>query len=227
MKDSVARKILKKVRQDYETIADDFDRTRQYLWSDLTIFDKYIKPDMKILDLGCGNGRLFDMIKQKNVQYLGIDNCARFIQIAQEKYVENKSQFLTGDVLDSPPDPGNYDIVFFIATLQHIPSKKLRNQALENVYRSLKPGGYLLMTNWNLWQSKYRKHIRHNQWMKLLRLSRLDWHDLMLPSWGNKIQRYLHAFTSRELKGIVRANKFNNIKQSDTGRNLITIAQKP
>ena len=60
-----------------------------------------------------------------------------------------------------------FDLIFCVATLHHIPSDKLRQQILVNIKNRLKPDGKLLMTNWNLWQSKYLKYIIKYTLLKL------------------------------------------------------------
>ncbi|MBU0598044.1 class I SAM-dependent methyltransferase [Patescibacteria group bacterium] len=227
MKDGVAKKILIKVKRDYGLIANEFNATRHYIWPDLNIFENFVKPNMKVLDLGCGNGRLYDMLKHKNIQYLGIDNCDRFIKIAQDKYHDGNSLFRVGDITAYPKTTNNYDAIFLVAAWQHIPSVKIRRQVMDNIFSSLKKNGLLLMTNWNLWQPKYKKHIRKNNIKKIFGQSELDFNDCQFTSWQIKIERYCHAFTLKEIKKLLTLSNLKILKNYQTPNNIITIAQKP
>jgi cyclopropane fatty-acyl-phospholipid synthase-like methyltransferase len=54
---------------------------------------EYILPGQKVLDLGCGNGRLFKILKNKNVKYVGVDNSEKLLLEAQKQYSEDKEKF--------------------------------------------------------------------------------------------------------------------------------------
>lgn len=61
MKTETAQKILEKTKRDYEQLAEEFSNTRANLWFELQELAKYVKGGDKILDLGCGNGRLYEL----------------------------------------------------------------------------------------------------------------------------------------------------------------------
>jgi ubiquinone/menaquinone biosynthesis C-methylase UbiE len=58
MDKNYAKYLLEKIRKDYNLIADDFSNTRNFISEDIIILSKYTKEGDKVLDLGCGNGRL-------------------------------------------------------------------------------------------------------------------------------------------------------------------------
>ncbi|MFH1192254.1 MAG: class I SAM-dependent methyltransferase [bacterium] len=43
--------------------------------------DKYVKNGMKILDIGCGNGRLLQALENRGIEYVGVDNSRNLISI--------------------------------------------------------------------------------------------------------------------------------------------------
>lgn len=207
MKPATAKKLLTKVRDDYNAIAEDFSVTRIYPWPEFAILEKYIKNKNKILDIGCGNGRLCESFKTKNIYYTGVDNSEKLIIKAQQRY---PSQFFqVGDMLDLPFADQEFDAALAIAVLNHIPSNELRSQALAEVHRILKPSAYFLMTNWNLYQSKYKNLLKKSDDM--------DEGDALVP-WkspdGKLLQkRYYHSFTLEELEELANKNNFKIIKQ--------------
>ncbi|MBU1349956.1 class I SAM-dependent methyltransferase, partial [Patescibacteria group bacterium] len=96
-----AKFLLNKTKEDYECIAESFNHTRKYLWADFKEFKKYIQDKNCILDLGCGNGRLFEMFNNKKINYTGVDNCKGLIKEAKNKYSSLGESFLVADALDA------------------------------------------------------------------------------------------------------------------------------
>ena len=78
--------IISKTREDYNLIAKHFSNTRYDVWLELKQFEKYVKPGQKVLDWGCGNGRLLLMLREKGIKYFGLDQSDELIKIAKEKY---------------------------------------------------------------------------------------------------------------------------------------------
>ena len=210
MKKETAANIIEQGKQTYEVIAQDFSRTRQELWPILNLFKQYINDGDRILDVGCGNGRLIKIMQDKQVDYLGIDNSENLIKLAREQYPEYK--FSCQDITELQADDQKYDVVFLVGVLHHVPSAKLRGQTLQNIYKLLKPGGHVLMTNWNLWQNKFFKfHLKYT-WQRMIKQRDFEAGDI-LKQWGNTGQyRYLHGFTLRELKQLAKKNNFDIIK---------------
>ncbi|MFA6528834.1 MAG: class I SAM-dependent methyltransferase, partial [Candidatus Gracilibacteria bacterium] len=152
MKESTAKQLLEKVKSDYTEIAEDFDMTRRCNWQDFSVFDEYLKDGLNVLDIGCGNGRLMDYLKQKaQVDYYGVDNNEKFIEIAKKR----AASFKVGDFLSLPYPDSGFDLVLSVAAFHHIPSEEFRLKALHEVARIMKPGTYGIFLVWNLWQRKY------------------------------------------------------------------------
>ena len=85
----VAKKLLEKTKNDYEKIAIGFNETRgraPHFRSDLEQLVGYVSEGNKVLDLGSGNGRLYELLKDKKIDYLGIDNCASLVLKAKAHF---------------------------------------------------------------------------------------------------------------------------------------------
>ncbi|MDA2922672.1 class I SAM-dependent methyltransferase, partial [Patescibacteria group bacterium AH-259-L07] len=220
----------------WEEIAEKFSGTRQYIWPELTSLIKYVKDGDMVLDLGCGNGRLLELFKGKNVEYVGIDNSEKLIEIAQKQFNNltikqfNKPRFIIGDALDLgtrfPSE--EFDVIFAIAFLHHIPSKKLRARVLKNCYNILKPRGFLIITVWNLYQTGLL--FKYHTWPMIFghRLKGLDFKDVFIPFQlpDRDIKRYYHTFTRSELKRLLKKAGFKVIKSYCARGNIIVIAKK-
>jgi ubiquinone/menaquinone biosynthesis C-methylase UbiE len=224
----VALKILDDVRQSYDNIAEDFSRTRKSVWEEFKPLGQYAKDGDKILDLGCGNGRLVELFRGKNIEYTGIDNSQKLIEIARQKYSNVNFQFFDG--LKIPFPDNHFDVVYCIAVLHHIPGIDLRQEFLREARRVLKPGGKLILTTWYLWQKDTGWRLLFKYTLKkLIGKSRLDFFDLMEP-W-NKTERYFRNFRKDELKYLIkkcgfRIEDFLVLKRGSKNKNLLIVAKK-
>jgi tRNA (uracil-5-)-methyltransferase TRM9 len=195
---------LEKDIKDYETLAEDFSRTRHFTW-DIEILSQYVSDGDRILDLGCGNGRLLKVLRGRKMEYFGLDTSKKLIEIARREHPQNR--FEVGDILNLPYSDDFFNKVFVIRTLHHIPSKEFRLQALREARRVLKPGGLLVLTVWNVWGSKYKKNLLRvvkYGFLKIIGKTKLDFSDAFIPWWimGEKVNRYFHFFTKKELKNL-------------------------
>ena len=206
MKESTAKQLLKKVENDYALIAEEFSETRKWLWPEFEGFKKYLRDGQTILDLGCGNGRLYELLKDlKDLKYVGIDNNKKFVQLAKEKF--KSANFLYGNAL-AIPYSSKADILFNIASFHHIPSKELRIKCIQEMKRLLTPKSILIITVWNLFQRRYFSYVLKSLFNYFIHLGKYDWNDTFIP-WGDKkVKRYYHAFTKREFKNLFTQNGF-------------------
>jgi len=211
MNKDYAKFIVEKTINDYNQIADVFSRTRSQVWEELKVLEKYIQPGDKVLDSGCGNGRFYEFLKNKKIDYSGVDVSEKLIKIAKERYPEAK--FQTANALTLPFSDNCFDNILCVAVLHHIPSAELRNQFLNEAIRALRPNGLLILTVWNLWKSNTAlKLLVKYTILKILGKSRLDFEDIFYP-WKDYfrkelIQRYFHLFTKKELAGILSDQGF-------------------
>jgi len=234
MKKEDAQYLLEKIKENYNQIAKEFSRRRSQVWEEVRfLFDDYITPGDKVLDLGCGNGRFFEILKNKGVSYVGVDFSEKLIEIAKKRYlyppqISKKfgragAKFLVADALNLPFPNNYFDKVYAIAILHHIPSKEFRQRFLEEAKRVLKPRGLLILTCWNLWQKpKIRRLIFKFTLKKIFCLSKLDFFDIQMNWWGIP-SYYFHCFTKRELVKVVKKSGFEIIK---TGEFLVGIEKK-
>lgn len=236
MKKEISENIINKTKDFYNLIFSDFDRTRSFNWQEISPFiDKFVKLDDKILDLGCGNGRLFDLMKEKNIFYTGIDNSEQLIKTAEQKY-SGKARFLVSDVLELPFTENYFDAVISLAVLHHIPSKKNRQIFFQQIKKVLKSNGILVLTSWNLWENPKAQWLLFKYTLlKLLGKSDLDFFDIFYP-WKNSQgqlvgNRYLHFFSQKKIEKIAKENGFDIIEsgilpRSQKYSNIYLIARK-
>jgi ubiquinone/menaquinone biosynthesis C-methylase UbiE len=209
MEEKRVQELLELVKRNYQEIAAEFDSTRKKeIWPEIREFAGNIKSGDRILDVACGNGRLIETLKDKNVYYLGVDNSSELIKLAKENY--SGYEFVVDDMLELKSIPNDsFDNIFCLAALQHIPTKELRIKALKLIAAKLKDNGEIIISNWNLWsKKKYRLLLLKNYWLKIIGKNELGYNDLVF-SWKNVegeevSERYYHAFTKKELKKLAR-----------------------
>jgi SAM-dependent methyltransferase len=223
---STAQKILRQVRDSYHRIGHEFSDTRRYGWEEFKFFKKYLFANSEIVDLGCGNGRLINFLDQyflgETFRYIGIDNSTALLEKAHQLFPRNL--FLPGDQLQIPVDDGQVDLLFNIAAFHHIPSRRLRLEALQEMKRVLKPGGLLIMTVWNLWQWKYWQANLAAWGRFIFTFGSYAPNDLFIPWKNNRgktlSKRYYHSFLPGELSELVRRSGLEIIERYSVKKGL-------
>lgn len=216
MKREIIERILSETEQGYDIMADKFSETRKHFWRDLEFIGDYAKDGDKVLDYGCGNGRILELISGKNIEYTGADVSQKLIDIAKNKYRDKSVHFQKISGSDSLAFTDNYfNAVYSIAVFHHLPSSKLRLEMARELFRVTKPGGYIIITVWNLWQKNYLKNILKNWLDKIFGKSDLDWNDCYVAFKNNQgeiFHRYHHVFTKRELEKLFEKAGFKKEK---------------
>ncbi|GBD34164.1 2-methyl-6-phytyl-1,4-hydroquinone methyltransferase [bacterium HR34] len=237
MDKKLAQYLLYKTINDFNKIASEFSRTRLSNWDFISYFLKYVKHGDKVLDFGCGNGRLYHLLsKNKNIYYYGVDVSENLVKIAQNNLPTGESCQVK--VMEDPLKldfPDNFfDVVFSIAVFHHIPSKDFRNKILAEIKRLLKDNGFFVITVWNL-RRKYRKTFIKNFILKLFGKWKFDLFDIFVP-WKNSrgevlCERYVHCFSKKELEKIVLENGFEILESgympsSKNRQNIYLVCKK-
>ena len=205
MKQEYAKYLLDKTREDYNAIAEQFSSTRRFVWRGLESLYNYALPGEKVLDLGCGNGRLLQIFKEIDIDYTGVDSSEKLVEIARKTYPNTHFQVVNALRLHFPNN--HFDKVYCIAVLHHTPSTELRLELLEGVKKVLKPEGLFILTAWDLWKWNKAGTILKFFLLKLIGKSKLDFKDIFVP-WRGTHQRYMHCFTKGELKKLVKRAGF-------------------
>jgi 2-polyprenyl-3-methyl-5-hydroxy-6-metoxy-1,4-benzoquinol methylase len=223
------------VKRNYEEIAADFDTTRKkYLWLELIKLTAPVKDGDRILDVGCGNGRLLQAFGEKKIKYVGVDGSKELIKAAKSNYelrITNY-EFKNVDVLELNKIPEkDFDYIFYIAVLHHLPGDELRIKALEQVKNKINNNGKIIITVWNLWsRRKFLRLIFKFGWLKLSGRNKMDFGDILFDWKNNKgeqvSRRYYHAFTKNELKKLAVRSGFKIEKLYKDKYNYYLVLEK-
>ncbi|KKQ45820.1 MAG: Methyltransferase type 11 [Candidatus Moranbacteria bacterium GW2011_GWC2_37_8] len=227
-----ANRILLETESGYDLISEKFSQTRKHFWRGLELIKDYTHDGDNVLDYGCGNGRLLELVGDKDIQYYGADVSQELINWAQKKYVGPNIKFSKLDPIQSTLafEDNFFNTIYSIAVFHHFPSKKYRTDIARQLYRLTADGGHVIVTVWYLWQRNYFKNISRVWIQKLKGETELDWNDCMISftdNEGKKFERFHHAFTKRELRRLFSNAGFKIERCSiPDGRNILLVGRK-
>ena len=135
-------------------------------------------------------------------------------------------------MLSIPLEQKSVNVIFCIAALQHIPGVEFQQKALEEMKRVLRPGGKVILSNWNLFGEWGLRQVRIGKYQDMGGGDFLvPWRDAEGSVLG---ERYYHGFTVEELESLFTSAGFvvedqyytkkENRSDKANGENIITIA---
>lgn len=128
--------------------AEDYEKHSlgQQKWAKELLAKLNLKGTEKILDLGCGDGKItVEIAKRLNSgSVVGVDNSSAMIDLATRHYPTNKYPNLSFKVMDATnlTFEEYFDVIFSNATLHWVKNHK---PVVDGLYRSLKPNGKILL----------------------------------------------------------------------------------
>jgi len=174
MREEVINLLTNLNRTFYDELAEVFAASRGAGEPGLERVLTQMQPRARVLDLGCGQGRVAAMLPA-GCEYVGMDFSTEMLAIAERsannmENVERSSivpRFIAGDLLE--PDwpaslpSGYYDWIILRAVLHHIPGVENRQAVVRRAVEHLAPYGRLLLANWQFLEIE-RLHRRLLSW---------------------------------------------------------------
>lgn len=109
-------------------------------WEDLSEFKEFLKDKKRILDAGCGNGRVTKLIRNyanESTEIVGIDLVSH--EVAKSNLINEKNVFFyQKDLLEDLKELGNFDFIYSQEVLHHTKDPK---KAFSNLVKILNDGG--------------------------------------------------------------------------------------
>ena len=97
-------------------------------------------PKRKMLELGCGTGHWTELFVSKGFDVIATDISDAMLHKAIEKNLD--AEILKADAGELPFKNESFDVVATVTMMEFVNSKEV---VLNEIYRVLKPGGYLLL----------------------------------------------------------------------------------
>ena len=210
-------------RRFYATFAEQFAASRSVADPALTSILPYLPCGARVLDVGCGNGRLALLLDQERPgsTYVGVDTVPALIEEARfqaTSLARTEAAFAVLDVAEDGwthgiPSPcraksgsKSYDCVVALAVLHHIPSLDLRARVLRQMAGLVTAKGQLVISTWRfLAHARIRRKIV--DWLAVgIEESQLEPGDYLLD-WerGGRGYRYCHYVDEEELEQLAVA----------------------
>jgi ubiquinone/menaquinone biosynthesis C-methylase UbiE len=130
------------VKEVYNDIAKEFDRTRRTVWVHVANFLDTLEKGSLLLDNGCGNGK--NMLYRKDLFCVGIDISKGQVEVCRGK----KLKVVEGSMVSLPFEDNTFEAMLCTASYHHLQKDTERQQALTEMYRCLKSKGRVLLTVW-------------------------------------------------------------------------------
>jgi SAM-dependent methyltransferase len=133
-----------------EAIQADFDRIARLVEHEPDRPDRYESfllaqlpaPCTKVLEIGCGAGRLARAVAGRGGAVIGIDASPEMIRLARQRSRNDaRIEFVCGDFSDHALPSESYEGVLSAATLHHLPTAP----ALARMKSLVRPGGVLIV----------------------------------------------------------------------------------
>ena len=117
----------------------------------------------KILDLGCGTGLEMDWFFRRNPTAVvtGIDLSKGMLAAFREKYQDKDLNLICGSYFDVPFGEGVFDAAVSVESLHHF-TKEEKIPLYTKLHRSLKPGGYFILTDYFSFSNEEEQLLRQN-----------------------------------------------------------------
>lgn len=117
---------------------------------EIEYLSRFLKDDIKILDVGCGNGySTLTLASKYKSSFTGIDFVPEMVTEAENLKksfsFQGSVDFFVGNVTKLDFSDASFDIVISERCLLNLPSKDLQWKAIREISRVLKPEGQYLM----------------------------------------------------------------------------------
>lgn len=132
----------------YDSIADEFDKSRVRLWNCVINFINNFSSNSFILDVGCGNGKYMNYRNDINIK--GIDISQELVKICIDKGFD----VIKGNMTNLPFKNDEFDGILCVAAYHHLDNDEDRKKCLKEFYRILKKGGMCFIEVWAKEQDK-------------------------------------------------------------------------
>ena len=177
----------------YDRIASHFSKTREYAWPEIEAFLDGRSGDLA-LDLGCGNGRHAETLADHADRVVGVDASTGLLAEAADRAAEQgfDADLVAGDAAAIPIREDTVDLAVYVATLHHLRPRDRRLASLDELARTLAPGGRALVSAWSTEHTKFEDEMTDGSGLD----TEVDW---TLPG-GETVGRFYHVYDPAEFE---------------------------
>ncbi len=145
--------------------------------------EKYLRPGMKILEIGAGPGRYTHRIAREGFEVDAIELMPCNIEVFKTNTTPDEKVTITqGDALDLNLRDNQYDITLLLGPMYHLYTEAEQRKALAEAIRVTKKGGIVFVAYCSSDMTMYRFCIRRGMLKTILRQNKIDLDDYRLLS---------------------------------------------
>ncbi|MGB0272417.1 MAG: ArsR/SmtB family transcription factor [Opitutales bacterium] len=134
-------------------------------WEAIGHFLLHLTPKIKIADLGAGEGLISQLLARRAEQVTCIDNSPKMVEFGSELAKKNGFSNLSyklGDIEAVPLKDKSVDLALLSQALHHAPHPQ---QAVQEAFRILKPGGQLIILDLLEHQFEKARELYADEWL--------------------------------------------------------------
>lgn len=200
----------KETAQKYDAYLADSDLFK----ADIAFVSRHCPRPGRLIDLGCGTGRVLIPLAKRGFSALGVDLSEEMLKVAREKAVQAGVgvQWLKANLveLDALQDQSFDYAACLFSTLGMIAGKNERRRVVDHAWRLLKPGGKFILhvhNRWfNFWDSRGRRWLLRDLARSLA--GKANAGDRPMPPHKGLGELRLHHFSRREATRLLRDSGF-------------------
>lgn len=179
----------------YSIHAKEFSDTRQSPWKGWTVLlDEVKDKELRVLDLGCGNGRFLKFLLDSNTNisdYMGVDSSNELLEIAEANYPQYKFNLIDLENLNwNIKLTEKYNLIVAFGLMHHIHTLEQRRNLYKKAKELLEPGGIFCITFWQFLKSN--KLVQRSKQLE-------NENDYELAFGSNGATRFVHNTTLEEI----------------------------
>lgn len=214
---TAAQLIAEKYRDDGEGVVDTYQNLGFIKHIALMREHMALRPGAKVLDIGCGTGASLVELCQTGAEVTGIDTFEeaegidRRIAEARLKEKGLVAEIVTGTASDLPFGNESFELAVTIGMLEHI-SPTVRSVMLREMFRVIKPGGYLFLIAGPTKATPFDQHIPghpFSNWLsrgrKLQISKKAGRRQFLAVPWGISRRELREALSGAEFRNLYGA----------------------
>lgn len=203
------------VRATYDRIAAHFAATRERPWPEVESFcaDRYVDT---ALDIGCANGRHTELLTEHADRVIGLDLSGELLALARERVP--RASLIEGDAASLPIVDDAVGLALYVATLHHLPDRRLRRRSLDELARVLESGGVALVSAWSTTHDRFDAAADETGFD-----TDVGW---TLPD-GETVPRYYHIYAPAEFDADLDASTLSVVESFLSKGNCYAIVEPP
>jgi ArsR family transcriptional regulator len=151
----------------FNAIAEDWDQLSRDILGDFDLpraVAAFLPPDAVAVDLGCGTGHVLEAMLPRASEVIGVDGSARMLELARRRFAADASRvsLRIGDLEHLPLRDREADFISINMVLHHLSTPAA---ALEEARRVLRPGGTLVVTDFDRHDNESMRSAYGDRWL--------------------------------------------------------------